>query len=294
MWSASPVSRRRFPKAMGRSGSSAEPASTKRRWRMPTTSTWFTYPITSSTRTPCTFRPSIRRSGSRVRFCLTRTSRRSRVANTGGEARSRRGLWPRLLSSVAFFVGSRARGHTSSEVQGRPVRVGIRDTPWVSTRTFSDFCLFPRLGRTPMGARLRRARKGTLGSVFRFGQLLVLGVGGRAHDSRVRRRRAARLLARAVDDLEDARRSDGLACSADDSEFLQGFDDLAKLVTASAHVAHHGGYVLLVLIDFEGDAIVSETMAPSTLARIQDRALGITCGMLAGRGGAGTHTSSMP
>ena len=199
----------------------------------------------------------------------------------------------RPLVQGLLTEGSRFPGHTSSEVQGSPVRVGIRDKSCVA-RTFGYFSLFPRVRPVACGARPSPCPKETLGSVFRLGQLLVLGFGGGAHDGRVRRRRAARLLARAVNDLEDARRSDGLACSADDSEFFQGFDDLAKLVTASAHVAHHGGYVLLVFIDFEGDAIVSETMAPSTLARIQDRALGITCGMLAGRGGAGTHTSSMP
>jgi hypothetical protein len=31
-------------------------------------------------------------------------------------------------------------------------------------------------------------------------------------------------------------------------------------------MANHGGYVLLVFVDFEGDAIVSEAMAPSTLS----------------------------
>jgi hypothetical protein len=69
-----------------------------------------------------------------------------------------------------------------------------------------------------------------------------------------------------VDDLKHARRADGLACPTDDTELFQSFDNLAKLVTAGAHVSHDGGYVLLVFIDLEGDAIVGETMTPSTLS----------------------------
>jgi len=68
-----------------------------------------------------------------------------------------------------------------------------------------------------------------------------------------------------VDDLENARGADGLACPTDDAEFLQRFDDLTKLVAAGAHVSHDSGYVLLVFIDFESDSIVGETMAPSAL-----------------------------
>jgi hypothetical protein len=69
-----------------------------------------------------------------------------------------------------------------------------------------------------------------------------------------------------VDDLEDARRADGFACSTDDAKLAERVNDLAQLVPAVTHVTNDRGHVLFVLVDLEGHSVVGESLPPSTLA----------------------------
>ena len=77
---------------------------------------------------------------------------------------------------------------------------------------------------------------------------------------------ASGLLARTVDDLEDAGRADRFSRSPDDAQLLQRVDDLPQFVPAGPHVADNGRDVLFVLVHLEGDAILGEALPPSTLA----------------------------
>jgi hypothetical protein len=60
-------------------------------------------------------------------------------------------------------------------------------------------------------------------------------------------------------------------------------------------VADDGGYVLLVLIHDQRNAIVGEALAPGTLARVKDGAFEVTGGVLSGGVWTRAHNvSSMP
>jgi len=81
------------------------------------------------------------------------------------------------------------------------------------------------------------------------------------------------LLAAAVNDLEDTRHPDGLTPPPDDAQFFERSYDLAQLVAVRAHVMDSGNHVLLVLVDFQRDAVGRDAHPPGRLARVETRGL---------------------